>query len=95
MNETSAILRYLGKQHGYYPADPMEAWQVDAIADFLTDYMIKYGPNQMMKKDFSDAAFTDFTNNWTHIVAFLGKQLKHGKPFLTGDKITTADFSAV
>ncbi len=48
----------------------------------------------MRIKDFSEAALKEFTGHWTHIVNFLGKQLKHGKPFLTGDKITIADFGA-
>ena len=48
----------------------------------------------MRIKDFSEAGLKEFTDNWTKIVAFLGKQLKHGKKFLTGDKITIADFGA-
>ena len=26
LTQSAAILRYLGKQHGYYPADPLESW---------------------------------------------------------------------
>ncbi len=45
MNESAAILRFLGKQHGYYPTDPNEAWFVDATADFIGDYGAKFAPN--------------------------------------------------
>ncbi len=48
----------------------------------------------MRIKDFSETALKEFTDNWSKIVTFLGKQLKHGKKFLTGDKITIVDFGA-
>ena len=39
LNQTSAILRLLGKQHGYYSMDPMEGynadWAVETGADLF------------------------------------------------------------
>ena len=37
MNQSTAILRYLGKKYGYYPANVKEAWDCDATIDFLAD----------------------------------------------------------
>ena len=36
-NESNSILRYLGKQYGYYPADIEEAYHADNIVDFCND----------------------------------------------------------
>ena len=41
MNESLSILRYVGKQYGYYPSDPQERWATDAIVDFVNDYLVK------------------------------------------------------
>eukprot|EP00347_Sterkiella_histriomuscorum_P013723 403363614 len=38
-SQTQAILRLLGNQLGYYPQDPYEAYKVDSIMDFITDFM--------------------------------------------------------
>ena len=32
-------MRYLGKQYGYYPKDPMEALIVDSLMDLYEDLM--------------------------------------------------------
>ena len=39
LNESVAILRYLGKHFGYYPADAYEAWYADSLVDFSNDYL--------------------------------------------------------
>ena len=36
--ESKAILRYVGVQHGFYPADYVLAWKADAIVDFLVPF---------------------------------------------------------
>ena len=35
LNESMAILRYTGKNLGYYPKDEFEAYKVDALIDFV------------------------------------------------------------
>jgi glutathione S-transferase len=35
--QTSAIIRALGKLHGYYPEDPLTAWKVDSLCDSFDD----------------------------------------------------------
>ena len=37
MGETLAILRFLGHEHGYYPEDIDEAWEVDCMLDGVAD----------------------------------------------------------
>ena len=37
--ETMSILRYIGKNHGYYPKEAGPAWRVDSIIDALVDIM--------------------------------------------------------
>ena len=44
LNESLAILRFLGKQFGFYPADHLEAWQVDALVDYTNDFIGKLYP---------------------------------------------------
>ena len=38
-SQSQAILRLLGKQHGYYPANAYEAWRVDSTCDSIVDIM--------------------------------------------------------
>ena len=37
MGQSIAIARYLASVHGYYPKDPMEAYQVDQLVDRYQD----------------------------------------------------------
>lgn len=92
LNESTAMLRYAGKQFGYYPADALEAWQADALVDYTNDFIGKLYPILMIRKDFSEAGQTEFINHLTTLVTFLSKTLAHGKAFLCGDKLTIADF---
>ena len=42
MGETLPIIRYLGKVHGYYTKDPLEAAKIDRIVDIWGGYMNTY-----------------------------------------------------
>ena len=53
-NETLAILRYLGKQFGYYPETHTEAWHADAITDFSHGLLFPIYSIFRFKKDFSE-----------------------------------------
>ena len=93
MNESVAILRYLGKKLGYYPADDDElCWSADATIYTAGDHMTKLmGP--IFTKDFSEAACETWTGVLKTFVGKMDKQLAgHGKKFLCGDKLTIADF---
>ncbi len=92
MNESNAILRYVGKELGYYPEDNWEAWYVDSLLDFLPPYVDKLRPI-FFSKNFDEALLAQYRQLITELYAFLEKHLKsHGKDFLIGDKITIADF---
>ena len=41
MPQSNAILRMLGIRLGYYTEDPMTAWAIDSILDFIEDHMGK------------------------------------------------------
>ena len=87
------MLRYVGKHFGYYPADAHAAWLADALVDYSNDFIGKLYTILMINKDFSEAGQSEFAEHITTLVTFLNKQLqKHGKDFLTGEKLTIADF---
>ncbi len=44
-NESSAILRFLGKQHGFYPEDAELAYITDNAVDFASDFVGKLYPD--------------------------------------------------
>ena len=44
MNESSAILRYVGSKYGYTPSDPMNAWMSDVIIDLCSSLGSKLNP---------------------------------------------------
>ena len=41
LNESIAILRFVGRQYGYYPPDAHEMWRTDAIVDYANDFIPK------------------------------------------------------
>ena len=44
MNETKALVRYLGTVHGYYPKDAVMQWQADVWVDYAPTLLTKIGP---------------------------------------------------
>lgn len=93
LNESMAILRYVGKHFGYYPEDAFEAWHIDATLGGLGDVMVSVATNTMQKKDFSEAGSELYATTLTGAFEKLNKQLEaHGNPFICGEKITIADF---
>ena len=60
MNESMAILRYVGKHFGYYPEDAYESWRIDATLGLLGDAMVTVATNTMHKKDFSEAGSEEY-----------------------------------
>ena len=39
MTQSTAIIRFLGKQHGYYPEDAKVAFEVDRVIDDFNDIL--------------------------------------------------------
>ena len=101
MVQSSAILRMLGVRHGYYSDDPMTAWKIDSLVDFMED---KQGPHAALYLPLFggataiDPAHVDpwFANFWDKVIPVLEARLsEHGKKFLAGtDRPTIADFKA-
>ena len=93
LNESAAILRYLGRKYGYYPQEPMDAWLVDSTIDFVSGEMAKLMPIAFQKKFDTEEGKKAASDYGQKVGAFTEKQLKeHGKDFLCGDKLTIADF---
>ena len=72
LNESTAILRYLGKHFGYYPTDPHEAWYADSLVDFSNDLIGKTYPN-IMNKRFNDENKKVFDDTVTTYCAYFNK----------------------
>ena len=91
-NESSAILRFLGKHHGYYPSDADEAYHADNLVDYCADVVPKLYPDQMGQK-FDEEAQDRYVKTITAFSDYLEKQLGHGKKYVAGDSISIGDFA--
>ena len=101
MVQSSAILRMLGVRHGYYSDDPLTAWRIDSLVDFMEDhqgahaslYLPLFGGATAL-----DPALVDpwFEKLWNKVIPVLEARLnEHGEKFLAGTKRPTiADFKA-
>lgn len=92
LGQSNAILRMLGKEHGYYPEDIMKAYHCDQLIDAYLDIIGKiYKPFFLPKDKRADSypnifgkLLPDFLN---YVEETAGKA-----EFLCGDEITIADF---
>ncbi len=75
LNESVAILRYVGKELGYYPADNLEAWYVDSLIDFVKDSIDKILPIVFGKR-FDEAGLAEYSQVVIKFCAFYEKHLK-------------------
>lgn len=91
-----AILRFLGRQHGYYPTDPETAWRVDSTIDACEDYLNTYFRMQFEsneeKKKVATENFYKFLPTW---LAAIEKRIASNETqkYIVGPKITIADFA--
>ena len=88
MTQSTSILRYLGKVHGYYPEDAKVAYEVDRVMDDFNDILgLIYKPHFDKNLDSTDI-----------FEKILPKYLKTiedrcaTNEFMVGDKMTIADF---
>lgn len=88
-----SILRFLGRQHGYYPQDLETAFTIDSTIDAVEDYLAAYFKFNFESNEEKKAIFKE---NWLKMfpvwLAAIEKRLE-GKRFITGDKLTIADFA--
>lgn len=96
LSQSAAIIRYIGKQHGYYPEDALAAWKADSIIDAQADLGVA-----LIKAKFEKDAET----KETLLKDFFGKVLpalftvlenrlveSGSKTHIVGSNWTTADF---
>ena len=101
ITQSSAILRTMGIRLGYYTEDPMIAWQIDSIVDYMDSMTGKCHDwilPAVMGGTSPDESKTDewFSGYWDKVIPVLEARLQsHGKKFLGGtDRPTIADFKA-
>ena len=92
-----AILRFLGRQNGYYPTDVETAYGVDSTIDAVEDYITNYfkfnfEADAERKKTAKEAFLTKFLPNWLNAIE---KRISNNttQKYIVGDKITIADFA--
>lgn len=94
--QSTACLRALGINLGYYPEDPYQAYLVDSAIDSVNDilsafYKAAFNPSEEAKA----GLFTEFYGNTLprYFSAFEKRLEGNTSGFLVGDKITIADFA--
>jgi glutathione S-transferase len=92
LGQSISILRFLGKEHGYYPKDPLEAHKADYLIDCYFDNFIGIALNSALPAKLLESPFSIPSNKAIpDFIEFLEPYLKDDK-FLCGDKLTIADF---
>ncbi len=96
LSQQLAILRYLGKKHGYYPTDVDEAYLVDSILDAGMDFYNPYVPYFFAQGDEAKKAEREkFYKNVPGFLKVFEARIKSNpksQEFMVGDKWTIADF---
>ena len=90
-NQSCAILRMLGKRHGFYASEPEKMWAIDCALDTVSENASKI--NRWLK--FDAEGHKVFTTVAQNIADFIHKSLhSHEGHFLAGPEMTIADFMA-
>ena len=91
MTQSTAILRYLGKLHGYYPEDAKVAYEIDRVIDDFNDILsLIYKPHFVKDQD-TGPIFEKILPNYLKVIEERCKACT--TKFLFGDKVTIADFA--
>ena len=88
-----AISRYIAEKNGLAGSSPIENAQLESYVDAIFDigskmYGVVFGP-----EDKREECKQQFLKDMPGKLAFLEKQVKSDKHFLSGDKISWADFA--
>ena len=94
MNQAFAILRYLGRQHGFYDGGDLEEslivdWVLETSIDLQVSkaYAVQlFGSTDAAAIEAAKANFSKFNKQISE------KLTSRGKPFIAGDRLTIADF---
>jgi glutathione S-transferase len=94
--QSNAIMRLLGKENGFYPEDPTQAWRVDSTLDAIDDLgasmlKAKFCPDADKQKEL----FAELkTKTIPKFLGVIEKRLTENttRTHVVGDKYTIADF---
>ena len=96
-SQSVAILRFLGRQNGFYPDDALAAYNIDSTLDSLEDFVKNYfkfhAEQDAEKKAANKESFlTKFLPAWLDAIE---KRISANstQKYIVGDKITIADFA--
>ena len=93
-NQSGAILRMLGKRHGFYSEEPEKMWAIDSAVDTMSDYGSKIAPLIMGKK-FDPEGHKVYKEAIEGLAGYIHRTLHdHKGHFLAAADITNADFAA-
>ena len=108
LNQTPAIMKYLGKEFGFYPTNKADEAHADALIGFITD-VIAEGRLVFHARCFTESYYTQKEETAGHIKcyeetrlpSFLGyletvlahNAKKHSKGFAIGETMTYVDLS--
>ena len=90
--QSNAILRFIGAQHGFHPAEPFEAALHESVMCAVEDLRMRMGPiirikDEVEKKLARQEAASGYLQEWGGAVE---RQIGAG-PFLAGTKPSVAD----
>ena len=93
MGQSNSILRYIGMKLGYYPEDPMQAYESDMLSDAFADvqakiYLPHFENDPAVKKEKTDLVFETLVPNFLKVI----EPICAKGQFLVGEKLTCADF---
>lgn len=100
LHQAQSIMRYLGKEKGYYPKDDsndstMKGYKIDAIVDDISDFK-KNMPISVMYRGppMNNMDLVDMLNGYKRMFTRMEEYLSSSSgKFLVGDTPTIADFS--
>lgn len=91
-SQSVAILRYVGKLSGLYPADPLEALKVDEIIDCFVEMRGKMSVARMVPEDVKPSVLENVGEFMKLYYAKINNRIaENGTGFAAGDKLTIAD----
>ena len=92
-----SVLRYLGRQHGYYPDDAEVAYKIDSTIDAVEDFLQsnnkwRFEADETRKAAAKETFLKTFLPKWIDAIE---KRIASNstQKFIVGDKITIADFA--
>ena len=72
--QSNSVLRMLGIRYGYYTEDPMVAYNIDSLCDFMEDIITKFAPFLFPVLSGKEVG-TGSVDKETHMTAFWDKSI--------------------